>query len=51
VVTPEQLEQTVESLAAEIASKSTYTLALGKQAFYRQRHRHRPRRADDPRRR
>jgi len=36
VVTPEQLEQTVESLAAEIASKSTYTLALGKQAFYRQ---------------
>lgn len=36
VVEPERLAETVEALAAEIASKSTYTLALGKQAFYRQ---------------
>lgn len=36
VVEPERLAETVIALAAEIASKSTYTLALGKQAFYRQ---------------
>jgi enoyl-CoA hydratase/carnithine racemase len=36
VVAPEQLADAVKSMAAEIASKSTYTLALGKQAFYRQ---------------
>lgn len=36
IVAPELLDETVNALAAEIASKSTYTLALGKQAFYRQ---------------
>lgn len=36
VVPPEELDETVQNLADEIASKSTYTLALGKQAFYRQ---------------
>nr|WP_306666317.1 enoyl-CoA hydratase-related protein [Bradyrhizobium campsiandrae] len=36
VVEPKRLAETVKALAAEIASKSTYTLALGKQAFYRQ---------------
>jgi len=36
VVEPERLTEAVDALAAEIASKSTYTLALGKQAFYRQ---------------
>ena len=36
VVAPELLDETINALAAEIASKSTYTLALGKQAFYRQ---------------
>jgi enoyl-CoA hydratase/carnithine racemase len=36
VVAPELLDETVNTLAAEIACKSTYTLALGKQAFYRQ---------------
>jgi len=36
VVEPEQLDDAVRELALEIASKSTYTLALGKQAFYRQ---------------
>jgi enoyl-CoA hydratase/carnithine racemase len=36
VVAPELLDETVNALAAEIASKSTYTLALGKQAFYHQ---------------
>lgn len=36
VVPPADLDQAVERLAADIASKSTYTLALGKQAFYRQ---------------
>lgn len=36
VVAPDQLDETVDELAAEISSKSTYTLALGKQGFYRQ---------------
>lgn len=36
VVEPSQLNDAVRALAEEIASKSTYTLALGKQAFYRQ---------------
>lgn len=36
VVAPEQLASTVDELAHEIASKSSYTLALGKRAFYRQ---------------
>lgn len=36
VVAPEQLEATVDALADEIAEKSSYTLALGKRAFYRQ---------------
>jgi enoyl-CoA hydratase/carnithine racemase len=36
VVAPELLDATVNTLAAETASKATYTLALGKQAFYRQ---------------
>lgn len=36
VVSQDQLDATVEKLALEIASKSSYTLALGKQAFYRQ---------------
>lgn len=32
----EELDATVDALAGEIASKCTYTLALGNQAFYRQ---------------
>lgn len=36
VVAPEELDAAVQNLAEDIASKSTYTLALGKQAFYRQ---------------
>lgn len=36
VVPPEQLVTAVDALASEIASKSSYTLALGKRAFYRQ---------------
>ncbi|MCL4744495.1 MAG: enoyl-CoA hydratase [Burkholderiaceae bacterium] len=35
-VPPDQLDATVDALAAEIASKSSFTVALGKQAFYRQ---------------
>lgn len=37
VVPAEALDSEVMGLAKEIASKSTYTLALGKEAFYRQR--------------
>lgn len=36
VVEPDRLDETVDALAREIASKSTYTIALGKKAFYRQ---------------
>lgn len=36
VVEPEQLDDAVSQLAAEITSKSSYTLALGKGSFYRQ---------------
>ena len=36
VAAPDQLDAAVDELANEISSKSTYTLALGKQAFYRQ---------------
>lgn len=36
VVPGDELDAAVDALAAEIAGKSTYTLALGKQAFYRQ---------------
>ena len=36
VAAPEDLDAAVDELAADIASKSTFTLALGKQAFYRQ---------------
>lgn len=36
VVPPEELDAAVESLARTIASKSAYTLAIGKQSFYRQ---------------
>lgn len=36
VVESEQLDAVVDALASEIASKSSYTLALGKRAFYRQ---------------
>lgn len=36
VVEAEALDAAVDELAADIASKSTFTLALGKQAFYRQ---------------
>ena len=32
----DSLDATVDALAAEIASKSSFTVALGKQAFYRQ---------------
>jgi len=32
----DRLDATVDALAAEIASKSSFTVALGKQAFYRQ---------------
>lgn len=35
-VPPDRLDATVDTLAAEIASKSSFTVALGKQAFYRQ---------------
>ncbi len=35
-VPAERLDATVDALAAEIASKSPFTVALGKQAFYRQ---------------
>jgi enoyl-CoA hydratase/carnithine racemase len=35
-VPPDRLDATVDALAAEIASKSSFTVALGKQAFYRQ---------------
>jgi enoyl-CoA hydratase/carnithine racemase len=35
-VAPELLDETVDKLAADIASKSTFTLAIGKDAFYRQ---------------
>jgi len=35
-VPPERLDAAVDALAAEIASKSPFTVALGKQAFYRQ---------------
>ena len=37
VVAPEQLEEEVMALARQISSASTYTVAMGKQAFYRQR--------------
>ena len=36
VVDDEELDATVWATAAEIAGKSTFTVALGKQAFYRQ---------------
>lgn len=36
VVPAAELDAAVKALANEIGSKSTYTLALGKQAFYRQ---------------
>lgn len=36
VVEPEGLDAAVDELAEEISSKSSYTLALGKEAFYRQ---------------
>lgn len=36
VVKPEQLDAAVDELANEISTKSTYTVSLGKQAFYRQ---------------
>lgn len=36
VVAAESLDREVDALAAKIAGKSTYTLALGKAAFYRQ---------------
>jgi len=36
VVAPEQLIAAVDEMAGEIACKSSYTLALGKRAFYRQ---------------
>jgi len=36
IATPEALDETVDQLAADIAAKSTFTLALGKAAFYRQ---------------
>lgn len=36
VVAPDSLDEAVSQLAAEIASKSSYTLALGKASFYRQ---------------
>lgn len=36
VVPPEQLDAAVEALAGEIAAKSPFVLALGKNAFYRQ---------------
>jgi enoyl-CoA hydratase/carnithine racemase len=36
VVPPERLDEEVAALAAQIASKSRMTVAIGKQAFYRQ---------------
>ncbi len=36
VVPAAELDAAIAALANEIGSKSTYTLALGKQAFYRQ---------------
>ena len=36
VVPPEELDSAVASLAAQIASKSPVTVAIGKEAFYRQ---------------
>lgn len=36
VVSPAALDETVRALAAEIAARSRYTIALGKRAFYRQ---------------
>lgn len=36
LATADQLEQTVDALAAKIASKSSLTLKIGKQAFYQQ---------------
>jgi enoyl-CoA hydratase/carnithine racemase len=36
VVNPVQLDKAVEDLASTIAAKSSYTLAVGKEAFYRQ---------------
>jgi enoyl-CoA hydratase/carnithine racemase len=36
VVPPEELDAVVAELAATIASKSSYTVSLGKQSFYRQ---------------
>lgn len=36
IVEPIQLDAAVDKLALDIASKSTYTVAIGKQAFYRQ---------------
>ena len=37
VVAPEQLEDEVMALARQISSASAFTVAIGKQAFYRQR--------------
>ena len=37
VVAPEQLNEEVMALARQISSASAYTVAIGKQAFYRQR--------------
>lgn len=36
VVAPADLDSAIEELANEIATKSTYTVSVGKQAFYRQ---------------
>lgn len=36
VVQPDQLDDAISELAAQVASKSSYTLAVGKQSFYRQ---------------
>jgi enoyl-CoA hydratase/carnithine racemase len=36
VVTPEELDDATVAMARRIASKSSYTLKIGKQAFYRQ---------------
>jgi enoyl-CoA hydratase/carnithine racemase len=36
VVTPEELDDATAAMARRIASKSSYTLKIGKQAFYRQ---------------
>lgn len=37
VTAPDELEQTTQALAEQIASKSTAAVAIGKEAFYRQR--------------